>query len=695
MNTININDYILTDETNACKGTIWLHNLPNDETLFDVIDKLREVHKEETLVFTEEIKIIEKTIDKEVNFSNCIFQEDVNFSGCIFEAKLTFSNCKFKKEVNFEETNIRRSFNIEETCFYEKVLLKKSILKFEPNDKIEEIAAPWAATFSNTSFKNVFDCEKTSFKKVLFENVSFERSSYFNGNFNEVNFNNTYFNNTKFDRYPDENSKIENIFFKNTIFEDNTYFNVLFRGETNFLNCVFNPNPNPILNHIPNNNLELNISYFTTFRLPPYDELSFSGSTFEGETNFTGSKFNVETTFSSSNHLDKACLFKDNANFKDCSFSQETNFSEVIFEADTDFSRSTFSVISFQGAIFYQNVRFHQSIFKNNVDFFDTSFKKMVKFYLSEFYEAQQFHTTDFLDRAIFSNTIFYREAQFLYNKVENNSYINFESAIFKRGLDISRSNFNCNLNFWNTTIEEDGEDYIFKNIDDIKYKNDFEAHNEVPSIYKQLRETYRIIKDNSYKQNNKIEALEFSKKEMLVYERELKSVSSKSNNDKLLLLANKISNNFGTNWLRGILFTASAGIITYLLMLCCLPFIHNTYIFISFTSIIIIISAFSFLNKDIDSFLPILILIILSFLLTIILFKSPFVYKENICIKDYIIPDFIKILNVIDLKPFEKEENSIFNLSSLSYLFLFIGRIFIGYGYYQTIQAFRKFGKS
>lgn len=32
---------------------IWLHNLPNDETLFDIIDKIRETHKEEFLIFTE------------------------------------------------------------------------------------------------------------------------------------------------------------------------------------------------------------------------------------------------------------------------------------------------------------------------------------------------------------------------------------------------------------------------------------------------------------------------------------------------------------------------------------------------------------------------------------------------------------------------------------------------------------------
>lgn len=119
MNTININDYILTDETNANKGSIWLHNLPNDETLFDVIDKLREVYKEETLVFTEEIKIIEKTIDKEVNFSNCIFQEDVDFSSCIFLRKSLFSYIKnnqgeiitnasiFEKRVNFSKVILK------------------------------------------------------------------------------------------------------------------------------------------------------------------------------------------------------------------------------------------------------------------------------------------------------------------------------------------------------------------------------------------------------------------------------------------------------------------------------------------------------------------------------------------------------------------------------------------------------------
>lgn len=55
-------------------------------------------------------------------------------------------------------------------------------------------------------------------------------------------------------------------------------------------------------------------------------------------------------------------------------------------------------------------------------------------------------------------------------------------------------------------------------------------------------------------------------------------------------------------------------------------------------------------------------------------------------------IGDFINIHTFIswkDLKINHKE------VTGISLLILFIGRIFIGYGYYQTIQAFRKFGKS
>ena len=260
----------------------------------------------------------------------------------------------------------------------------------------------------------------------------------------------------------------------------------------------------------------------------------------------------------------------------------------------------------------------------------------MVKFYLSEFYEAQQFHTTDFLDRAIFSNTVFHKEAQFLHNKVENNSYINFESAKFKRGLDISRSNFNCNLNFFNVKVEEEGDEYIFKHLEEVKYKDHSREHTEeaFPSVYQQLRETYRIIKNNFYSQNNRIEGLKFYKREMSVYKREIRLLSW----DKILLLANQFSSNFGTSWSRGVLFTVSAGIITLLPISCNLKF--------------------SLTSEGVGNFLKAL----------------------------------VDVLNLTDWN-----DMSILGekLTNWQYIFLFIGRIFIAYGIYQTVQAFRKYGKS
>ena len=89
-------------------------------------------------------------------------------------------------------------------------------------------------------------------------------------------------------------------------------------------------------------------------------------------------------------------------------------------------------------------------------------------------------------------------------------------SAIFNKGLDISRSNFNDKVNFWNIEIKEGDIFTSSKYADDFEvHKNEINPEKNIPSVYKQLRETYRIIKDNLYKQNNKIEGLHFSEKEI------------------------------------------------------------------------------------------------------------------------------------------------------------------------------------
>ena len=373
-------------------------------------------------------------------------------------------------------------------------------------------------------------------------------------------------------------------------------------------------------------------------------EIDFSNCIFKKDVDFSGCTFNKKISFSYiKNNQEKiianASIFEKEVNFSKVIFKESVNFSGTKFSTKIEIDDNSKIIVNFGGVKFEENTRFHYCEFCNNVTFKNTTFNKLVDFYYAKFFKPQQFHLTDFFDRAIFSNTIFHQEIQFIYCRTNSNSYIGFESAEFKRGLDISRSNFNCNLNFWNITIEKKGEEYIFKNIDDIKYKNDFKAHDEAPSVYKQLRETYRIIKDNFYKQNNKIEGGKFYKRELEIYEISIGKDKDRENgslslftktseiyrnitniimclistfflliillspifpfeiidsnvitilnknplilnllllihtlfayfyygSDKIILIANKISNDFGTNWVKGVLFTICITILTYI----------------------------------------------------------------------------------------------------------------------------------
>lgn len=158
----------------------------------------------------------------------------------------------------------------------------------------------------------------------------------------------------------------------------------------------------------------------------------------------------------------------------------------------------------------------------------------------------------------------------------------------------------------------------------------------------KRLRESCRIIKNEFTKDNNKIEALEYHKNEMALYYKELKLKKPEKKNEELITTwFNRISNYFGTSWTRGLVFT-----------------LITTFIFY----IIFVIS----LSSELE-------------------FEWSLNSVGETC-KHYF--EFLNITNWT-IKPFGIENYN------WAYIVLFIGRIFIGYGYYQIIQAFRKYGKN
>ena len=598
---------------------IWLHNLPENEELFNIIELLRKEYNNETFVITQNINITNEKINKEINFSNCIFQENVNLSNCIFYKNSTFSYIKnkqgeiianatiFQKEVNFFRANFKESVNFSGCNFNLK------------------------ANFSET----IFGIKKEN-------NNSYESSS-------EVNF------------------LIEN---------------AKFQKEVNFSKAIF------------------------------YDAIYFSGTEF-----YTDTK---------------------------------------VYEEES---------INFENAQFKRKVRFHHCKFHNTVRL-NTSFNKLVDFYCAHFYKPQQFHFTDFLDRAIFSSIEFDEEVQFLHCRVDSNSYIRFESATFKKSLDISRSNFNDKANFWNIELEEGDILTSSKYQDDFEvHKNEINSEKTVPSIYKQLRETYRIIKSNFYSQNNKIEGLKFYEKEMSVYleeKREETNEKSPPKNKKTFI--EKFREKFIEEPILNIgLLLVSISTFLWAILKCPIFYIAS----VIFTSLIIL--GIIIKNKESlkyrnpikqNYYMPIILLVIATVLIYIYIYniENPWyiigAYIVLLCAmlllyfsieKDKIILWFNKNSNEFDTNwvvgvnfsllvgtlaylivllsmfiftdlTIDNINSSIFltslvdvfnitkwdnleiigvKLKGFSYLLLFIGRIFIGYGYYQTIQAFRKFGKS
>ena len=143
-------------------------------------------------------------------------------------------------------------------------------------------------------------------------------------------------------------------------------------------------------------------------------------------------------------------------------------------------------------------------------------------------------------------------------------------------------------------------------------------------------RETFRIIKNEFLKINNRIDALEYHKREMKEYRKELyKEKHCKKIEDKFILFLNRCSTNYGTNPIQGVLVTLGLAFIFY-------------YAFM-------------------------------------LLSNSP----------DWTLGEaFFRLLNPAHSYSYLNE----FQPNCWAYLTNGLGRVFIGFGYYQTIQAFRKY---
>ena len=544
--TIDLQQYIkkeLFDETG--RQEIWLHNLPNTSFLFDIINKLRNKYKDETFVIIQNINITNENIDKEVLFLDCFFENEISFENCIFSKNAYFTNSIFNNSVCFTNSTFKN-----DVCFKKCTFIDNPFFNYSFENVIFEGEN---IDFSNSDFYNV-NFSKTIFGKSKKTHISFEGAKLSNTFFEKAKFKRKIlFNKSKIEN--GRITEIQNTKFNEAIFFDQANFqDVIFLGSISFEKTQFKGDTFFLETNFYNDNQNLEKEVI---------QVNFEYALFSKKVYFTKSKFGIKKNGSKEDNYDIEILFKNTI------FRKGVDFYKTIFYCPIYFSNAEFCVnentyskyiINFEKAQFKKKVNFHYSEFYNTVRFENTKFENLVDFYNAHFYRAQQFHFTDFLDRAIFSNTEFDEEVQFLHCRVDSNSYIRFESVTFKKSLDISRSNFNDKANFWNIEIEEGDILTSSKYQDDFEvHKNEINSEKTVPSIYKQLRETYRIIKSNFYSQNNKIEGLKFYEKEMSVYLEENRnkkdnsenySSKNKEVNDSLLLkkcLTNKFINRLFT----------------------------------------------------------------------------------------------------------------------------------------------------
>lgn len=320
---------------------------------------------------------------------------------------------------------------------------------------------------------------------------------------------------------------------------------------------------------------------------------------------YKGCQFNFPFKFNNGVTKDVSftnCIFTVDQSFQKKHFLKEVTFSECIFKGKVDFYAS----------VFKETAYFYRTIFEKDVDFSETEFKQKMKAWQMEFKSDVSFKWANFREKANLTHMkVLKGNANFYGASFDQNMYLN--DGDFKK-LELERCVID-NSYFLDVKIKSAG------------------------------RETFRIIKNEFLKQNDRIEALKYHAREMNAYWLELAKKVFKYDaksfweylkilGDILILSLNTLSNRFGLSWMIGLIFTFT----TTWLMYC--------------------------------------------WYLNFVCVCPP----ESLSFWKYY-PQFLSPLHELNFI-----ENA--QLTNGAYVIDFLGRAVSSFGIYQTVQAFRKFGR-
>lgn len=626
--------------------------------------------------------------NEKINLSNVVINNELDL-GYLLEALgycnkdgyyelnkiITFKNSIFKHEVQASNIIFHKEISFDQACF------------------------KWHVFFYNLIFKEEVSCIGTNFKeKISFINSIFDsRLNFLCSVFNEI----VYFYNNKF-------------------------------NEINCSGTSFKK--------------DLSISYssckddFDIHGANIYGAINLNKSIFEGKFNFTYVTINGE-------YIDNDCIY-NNADYSCSIFEEKVNINSVEYSGRLYFIDTRFiSNVNFHNANFNDNISFQSSI--KQKDQKNCSFRENISFYGCKFHRELLFRDVIFIKLARFRGCQFIDKAKFENLETTNETVLDFENSIVDNLFLMGSTDLNANINVCNnlhfngfrTTLNSvtrirdinskgnqggclDFSDSIIGGVLDIQkvYVEEFKLKGVVvPGNITQSdlyyseefvdRETFRLLKNETLKSNDVISSLEYKSKEMNAFIKELSPLNFKEEasmhiSTKIFLMISLVI----YISLFSYLFThlpSSLNIENIVILLILLFFIAKSFQSIchkwekidrifrlirmnDFSNRVPLILNLISNNHGIDWIRGVGFTLVVAFLFSLALS----------CVDDAIVLDlsfngcvnaitnFVKLINLAEWKdlPFSK--------TGLCYPLLFIGRMFIGYGYYQTAQAFRKYGK-
>ena len=207
-------------------------------------------------------------------------------------------------------------------------------------------------------------------------------------------------------------------------------------------------------------------------------------------------------------------------------------------QVDSNTQSTSIQTLEINNANFKENFKLHNCIV-NEVIIKNTDFQKNADFFKSKFtkgldsYEIN-FQSINFKGLGLFGDTEFCEKLIFRYVTFEG--YNHFKSALLYKGLDLEYTNIQKEINFYGL---------------------------EILDKTKTSQETYRIIKNQFEKLNNKIEANKYHALEL--EQRKEALAKNKFNNfsEYIVFMIHNISSKHSTSWIRALLWIMFVGIFT------------------------------------------------------------------------------------------------------------------------------------